>query len=145
MFKPILLVSFVVDCCLKMVHLFIAQQIICLLIQRKLHCASPFLIVLLHKPSSAHQPVCPLTQLLTKMHSQQSNETCNIRHNLMAILLQGGLWACFLAGLAKIKRSCSPKMANITSVTLITLRMLVGVSPTIIAMAQNTGESTCPT
>ena len=52
---------------------------------------------------------------------------------------------CFLAGLAKIKRSCSPKMANTTNATLTALRMLVGVSLTIVAMAQNAGESTCPT
>ena len=57
----------------------------------------------------------------------------------------GGLWACFLAGLAKIKRSCSPKMANTTNATLTALRMLVGVSLTVAAMEQSAGESTCLT
>ena len=57
----------------------------------------------------------------------------------------GGLSVCFLAGLAKIKRSCSPKMANTTNATLTALRMLVGVSLTVAAMAQNAGESTCLT
>ena len=96
----------------------------------------PFHPALLNSPTPTMAMMASLKSHLWK---------CPTWHSLMAILIQEGLWACFLAGLAKIKRSCSPKMSNIASVTLTVLWMLLGASLTIVAMALNAGKLTYPT